>query len=345
MEIYASLEEFETNLYSNIAHLTWYLLSRYPWLWDAIREELDTGFGFFVRRANPWAETPWAGVPEADLASVWHIGAITGEALTQSALQLRAEASARVAQGSFSKTPPAQPAVESTTNAASERGATTPKPDSSGRKRQLGFGPTGSGAPMPVQPQTLEVLLSSFPRAVGAAVEAEKIRAERALIAGQNAPSHGNLEELAKGYIMRVFLAFARAICNLGSKGQFEFRHIESTCRQFLQMLAAEVYRRKVWHDRGALGKAMMTKSKSFTEKLEGLEKTPEWGQYQVEFSAVQDKLLADLDQQAKSEPFSEAGCDLGKSGPCEGFDWAQYLSAPPIARSRAGTSWGGGCT
>ena len=47
-------------------------------------------------RANPWAE-----IPEKDRASVWHVGAITGEALTHAALKLRAEAWTRAAEGGF----------------------------------------------------------------------------------------------------------------------------------------------------------------------------------------------------------------------------------------------------
>ena len=57
-----------------------------------MRKELETGFALFVMRANPWAE-----IPEDERASVWHVGAITGEALTHAALKLRAEAWKRAA--------------------------------------------------------------------------------------------------------------------------------------------------------------------------------------------------------------------------------------------------------
>lgn len=87
------------------------------------------------------------------------------------------------------------------------------------------------------QPPTLEALLSSLPPTIRAAVEAEQIRAERAFFAARgDAPSRDKLEELVKAYIMRVFLAFAKAICKLGSAGDFEIRDIESMCQQFLRL-------------------------------------------------------------------------------------------------------------
>jgi hypothetical protein len=148
--------------------------------------------------------------------------------------------------------------------------------------RSLDWAPNQIDPPAPKQPQTFAEFLASFPKAVGAAVEAEQIRAERAFVAGQTAPAHGKLEELARAYIMRVFLAFARAICKLGLIGQFEIRKIEATGRRFLRLLAAEVYRDKVWCNRDALGKSMLINSELFKEKLESFEKTPEWGQYQM---------------------------------------------------------------
>lgn len=172
--------------------------------------------------------------------------------------------------------------------------------------RGLDWAPTQVDAPAPKQPQTSAEFLASFPRAVGSAVEAEEIRAERAFVAEQNASGDGKVEEFARSYIMRVFLVFARAICKLGLNGQFEIREIEATCRRFLRLLAAEVYRDKVWCNRGALGKSLMINSEHFKQKLESFEKTPEWGQYKLDLSAAQDKLLADLDRQATSEPQQE---------------------------------------
>jgi DNA-binding Xre family transcriptional regulator len=55
-----------------------------------MRNELDAGFTFFTMRANPWA-----GIPEGERDSKWHIGAIIGEALSHTSLRLIAEATAR----------------------------------------------------------------------------------------------------------------------------------------------------------------------------------------------------------------------------------------------------------
>ena len=98
MAVCASVEEFEAELHSDIARFVRYGLSQYRWLADPMRKELEAGFALFVMRANPWAE-----IPEKDRASVWHVGAITGEALTHAALKLRAEGWTRAAGGGFPK--------------------------------------------------------------------------------------------------------------------------------------------------------------------------------------------------------------------------------------------------
>jgi hypothetical protein len=98
MAVCGSVNEFEAELHSDIARFVRYGLSQYPWLADPMRKELEAGFALFVMRANPWAE-----IPEKDRASVWHVGAITGEALTHAALKLRAEAWTRAVEGGFSK--------------------------------------------------------------------------------------------------------------------------------------------------------------------------------------------------------------------------------------------------
>jgi hypothetical protein len=96
MAVCGSVAEFEAEVHSDIARFVLYGLSQYRWLSDAMRKELDRGFALFVMRANPWAE-----IPEKDRASVWHVGAITGEALTHAALKLRAEAWKHAADGGF----------------------------------------------------------------------------------------------------------------------------------------------------------------------------------------------------------------------------------------------------
>ena len=96
MAVCGSAQEFEAELHSDIARFVHCGLSQYGWLADPMRKELATGFALFVMRANPWAE-----IPEDERASVWHVGAITGEALTHAALKLRAEAWKHAADGGF----------------------------------------------------------------------------------------------------------------------------------------------------------------------------------------------------------------------------------------------------
>jgi hypothetical protein len=96
MTVCGSAQEFEAELRSDIARFVHCGLSQYRWLADPMRQELDRGFALFVMRANPWAE-----IPEKDRASVWHVGAITGEALTHAALKLQAEAWKHAAEGGF----------------------------------------------------------------------------------------------------------------------------------------------------------------------------------------------------------------------------------------------------
>jgi hypothetical protein len=131
-----SPEEFEAELRSDIARFVRYGLSQYPWLAEPMLKELDTGFAFFVMGVNPWAE-----IPEADRASAWHVGAITGEALTHAALHLRAEAWARAAEGGF-PTPDEAGATEpgggnpnGTDAGPAGNGADPTESDSTGRKR------------------------------------------------------------------------------------------------------------------------------------------------------------------------------------------------------------------
>jgi len=114
MAVCDSPDNFEAELHSDIARFVRYRLSRYRWLAEPMLKELDAGFTFFVMRMNPWAE-----IPEAERASAWHVGAITGEALTHLALKLRAEAWARAAEGCFG-TPKGTAA-----NVAEDNGATS----------------------------------------------------------------------------------------------------------------------------------------------------------------------------------------------------------------------------
>ena len=161
--------------------------------------------------------------------------------------------------------------------------------------------------------ETCKSFLSGFPPAIGAAVEAGEIRSERALAqasTGGNAPG----EKLVDAHIMRVFLAFASALCKLGLKRQYEIRDIDPACRRFLQLFAASSYQEKLWQNRGALLRGAL--SGNFAEILARLERTAEWDQYRREFSAVEDKLLADLDQRASQllEASDETGLETERS-------------------------------
>jgi hypothetical protein len=137
MAVCASVEEFESELHSDIARFVRYSLSQYRWLADPMRKELDAGFALFVMRANPWAE-----IPEKDRASVWHVGAITGEALTHTALKLRAEAWTRAAAGGFPKADkPGQSESSGAESPHTEAGPAvngTNPPESGGKGRKRG---------------------------------------------------------------------------------------------------------------------------------------------------------------------------------------------------------------
>ncbi len=96
MALCASVAEFETDLRGDIARFVQFRVCQYQWLGDAMRGELNAGFTFFIMRANPWA-----GIPDADRASKWHVSAIIEEALSHRTLKLTAEATARAAEGAF----------------------------------------------------------------------------------------------------------------------------------------------------------------------------------------------------------------------------------------------------
>ncbi len=131
-----SVAEFEAEVHSDIARFVLYGLSQYQWLADAMRKELETGFALFVMRANPWA-----GIPEDERASVWHVGAIAGEALTHAALRLRAEAWKHAAEGGFpekKQAGAAEPSVDESTRMGAGpavNGMDAAESDGKGRKR------------------------------------------------------------------------------------------------------------------------------------------------------------------------------------------------------------------
>ena len=97
-----------------------------------MRKNWIGGFALFVMRANPWAE-----IPEKDRASVWHVGAITGEALTHAALKLRAEAWKHAAEGGFPEAKQAGAAEPSGNEPTrTETGPAVNPPDGNGADRR-----------------------------------------------------------------------------------------------------------------------------------------------------------------------------------------------------------------
>jgi hypothetical protein len=98
MAVYDSTSEFEAELRAGIARFVHFSVSQYRWLGEAMRNELQAGFIFFLMQADPWA-----GVAAAEKDDRWHKGAITGEALEDTALKLAVEAKARGVKDGFYK--------------------------------------------------------------------------------------------------------------------------------------------------------------------------------------------------------------------------------------------------
>jgi hypothetical protein len=96
MEVCGSVDEFDTELHSDIACIVHYCLSQYQWLGDRMRKELEAGFALFVMRARPWSE-----ITEDERASAGHVGAIIAPALSDAALRLRVQAREHAAEGEF----------------------------------------------------------------------------------------------------------------------------------------------------------------------------------------------------------------------------------------------------
>jgi hypothetical protein len=118
MTLCASVVEFETELRADIARFVQFRIDQYQWLSDAMRSELNSGFAFFIRRANPWA-----GFPEGERDSSWDVGEIIGEALSQTSLKLIAEATARAAERALTRPDQASTAEPSRTESPETNGA------------------------------------------------------------------------------------------------------------------------------------------------------------------------------------------------------------------------------
>jgi len=113
-----SVEEFEEALINEIPRFVLFSLSHYSFLAEPIQEEMSSGFAFYCLRANPWTQ-----IPDEDREKVWHVGAITGEALSHAALKWRAEAWRLAAEGKLTN---GQPGNEPEAQSATEDGASEP---------------------------------------------------------------------------------------------------------------------------------------------------------------------------------------------------------------------------
>src|SRR5262249_36815820 len=133
------------------------------WLGDAMRSEANVGFTFFVMRANPWA-----GIPDADRASTWHVGAIVGEALSHTALKLISEATARAAEGAFGKpdqastAEPGRSESPGTNDAAKKRLRVTVRSPVAARKMEAYIESHGGQTAFAIKVGTTDRTLRSF---------------------------------------------------------------------------------------------------------------------------------------------------------------------------------------
>ena len=92
LNVCRSVKEYEEALMNEIPRFVLNTLSHYPFLAQPLQEEMSAGFAFYCLRVNPWTE-----IPEEHWDKVWHVGAITGQALSHAALKWRAEALRRAA--------------------------------------------------------------------------------------------------------------------------------------------------------------------------------------------------------------------------------------------------------
>lgn len=85
-----SAADIESELPAAIGRFVLISLRQYGWLSEAMKSELEIGFDFYTTGANPWA-----GISDEDKDSRWHVGALTGETLSNMALKFAAEIQAR----------------------------------------------------------------------------------------------------------------------------------------------------------------------------------------------------------------------------------------------------------
>jgi hypothetical protein len=111
LDVCVTVEEFEEALYNDIVWFTRCAMTHCPFVAEPQQEEWSQGLLLYWSRANPIPR-----IPDNDRETIWHVGAITAEALCHAALKWRAEAWRRAAAGQLAETD----------NQATEGGERTP---------------------------------------------------------------------------------------------------------------------------------------------------------------------------------------------------------------------------
>jgi hypothetical protein len=96
LDVSRSMEEFETFARGDAPQLLCARLAAMPFIGPQMMEELEQGLIFFLSGMNPWTD-----IPESERDQHYHVGAPVGEALSHTALEWRARALERVAEGTL----------------------------------------------------------------------------------------------------------------------------------------------------------------------------------------------------------------------------------------------------
>lgn len=102
LDVCASVEEFEQALYDDILWFTRLTMTHCTFVAPPQEEEWATGLLFYWNRSNPVPK-----IPDRDRETMWHVGAITAEALCHASLKWQAEAWKRAAAGELANGDPA----------------------------------------------------------------------------------------------------------------------------------------------------------------------------------------------------------------------------------------------
>lgn len=94
LKVCVSADEFESAMFNDVPRFVYYALDQLPFIAEPLKEEMSVGFSLYCMRANPWTK-----ISDEDRDKIWHVGAITGEALTHAELKWHAEAAKLVAEG------------------------------------------------------------------------------------------------------------------------------------------------------------------------------------------------------------------------------------------------------